>query len=126
MPPAFVLSQDQTLKFIPGQSSLESALDPSKGLQNARIDAQASGDPRRRPRIPSHLLHLLNQPSPRNLPTQRGRAYKPSPHPSSTKIRLAGASAPSNRIGPIIQYHGVFCFGEEEPAFDGEAECCTR
>ena len=37
MPPAFVLSQDQTLKFIPGR--LPST--PIKGLHNARINARA-------------------------------------------------------------------------------------
>src|SRR5690348_18290173 len=52
MPPAFVLSQDQTLKFIPGRTRLAWLARPKQGLQTLTY-AQTSGNPRRRPRIPS-------------------------------------------------------------------------
>ena len=75
MPPAFVLSQDQTLKFIPGRAGL----DPLKGHQNARkrrTNVRRLAPPPAHPFLPSHPL---NQPSP-GPPPRRGRAYRPSPN----------------------------------------------
>ena len=108
MPPAFVLSQDQTLKFIPGPSVLtrtpwsyhaprnagpsgRTHIRASKTLANA----PASGNPRRRPRIPS-LPYNLNQQSPRPSdhnrpcdqppPTTAGPRLYPHPQPPSTPL----------------------------------------
>src|ERR1700740_2554948 len=69
MPPAVVLSQDQTLKFIPGR--LPST--PYKGLHNARINARARA---------THAAARASLP--------------PSPQPQSTipprQARLKGAA----------------------------------
>ena len=117
MPPAFVLSQDQTLKFIPGR--LPST--PSKGLHNARINAQAMTAQRRRPRIPS-TFSTLSISNPQDTQASRGRAYKPSSQLPSIKIRFAFASARLSHIGTIIQDYCVLCFGEKEPALGDKAE----
>ena len=78
MPPAFVLSQDQTLKFIPGPSS---RTNPIQGPPNVRINARTDGDPRPPSAHPFPLLHNLNQQSPNGVAPMRGRAYKPTRHP---------------------------------------------
>jgi hypothetical protein len=62
MPPAFVLSQDQTLKFIP---ELPFRIAPNKGLQTFASCANPGDPPAlrrsdRRPRIPSHLSTISN------------------------------------------------------------------
>src|SRR6202043_2322946 len=82
MPPAFVLSQDQTLKFIPGPSS---RTDPKQGPPNVRNHARTNGDPRPPSAHPFPLLHNLKQQSP-GLPTTRGRAYKPARSPRQHTI----------------------------------------
>src|SRR5215467_8564577 len=83
MPPAFVLSQDQTLKFIPDPPKGE----PKQGSPNVRI-LREPWRPLRPPSAhPFPLLHNLKQPSPQGQPPsppQRGRAYTPLPHPTST------------------------------------------
>ena len=84
MPPAFVLSQDQTLKFIPGRSH---RIDRSQGPPKRSLRCtNARRAPRRRPRIPSFFSTLSINPTPRLRP-QRGRAYRPSAtnrqHPKS-------------------------------------------
>src|SRR5215831_1558451 len=83
MPPAFVLSQDQTLKFIPDPPKGE----PKQGPPNVRI-LREPWRPLRPPSAhPFPLLHNLKQPSPQGQPPsppQRGRAYTPLPHPTST------------------------------------------
>src|SRR4029077_13915536 len=79
MPPAFVLSQDQTLKIIPGQTRLAPRARPKQGLQNARTHARTVSDPRRRPRIPS-----LSPPSQSTTPRRsrlKGAALIGSPPP---------------------------------------------
>jgi hypothetical protein len=60
MPPAFVLSQDQTLKFIPDLLPHEtnhptnpSEVDPNKGLQTFASMHEHQATLSRRPRIPS-------------------------------------------------------------------------
>ena len=75
MPPAFVLSQDQTLKFIPDLLPLEtnhptnpSELDPNKGLQTFASMHEHQATPSitlvRPPSAhPFPLLHNLNQQS---------------------------------------------------------------
>src|SRR5207248_808262 len=85
MPPAFVLSQDQTLKFIPDLLKGR----PKQGPPNVRIDARTSGDPRPPSAHPFPLLHNLNQQSPQGLP-RRGRAYKPTRNPRQHPIGDAG------------------------------------
>ena len=85
MPPAFVLSQDQTLKFIPDLLSY-SKVDPNKGLQTF-ANARTNGGPRPPSAHPFPLLHNLNQQSP-GLPTTRGRAYKPTRHPRQHPIGI--------------------------------------
>ena len=57
MPPAFVLSQDQTLKFIPGPSS---RTDPNKGLQTFASMHEQMATLGRRPRIPSLFSTISN------------------------------------------------------------------
>jgi hypothetical protein len=63
MPPAFVLSQDQTLKFIPGSTPSartepkpkpEREMGPYSRAPNDSTCARPVGVQRRRPRIPSH------------------------------------------------------------------------
>src|SRR5258708_20005684 len=88
MPPAFVLSQDQTLKFIPDLLKVVaySKADPSSGPPNVRIDARTSSDPTPPSAHPFPLLHNLKQQSPASLrpigPTpSRGRAYSPTNYP---------------------------------------------
>src|SRR6516162_8567100 len=81
MPPAFVLSQDQTLKFIPGQSLLSSLLDPNKGLQTFASMHEHQATLSRRPRIPSHLSTISNNTPPPVSRPQRGAAYRPPQHP---------------------------------------------
>src|SRR5271163_3326479 len=124
MPPAFVLSQDQTLKFIPGRPKGLGPID--RPLTRASIthasDARAIDGPTPPPAHPFHLLHNLNQQTPKTHPPQRGRAYKPSSQLPSIKIRFAFASVRLNDIGTIIQNYCVFCFGEKEPALGDEAE----
>ena len=77
MPPAFVLSQDQTLKFIPGPSS---RTDPIQGPPNVRIDARTSGDPTAAVRASLPSSPQSQTTIPRAAP-QRGRAYMPTRHP---------------------------------------------
>jgi hypothetical protein len=104
MPPAFVLSQDQTLKFIPGR--LPST--PSKGLHNARINAQA-----RRPTPPPAHPFLPSPPSqsttPKTHPPQGGRAYKPSPRPRQHHMSAldGGASKAQQPVNVIVISHDV-------------------
>src|SRR6266481_71612 len=88
MPPAFVLSQDQTLKFIPDLLKVVaySKADPSSGPPNVRIDARTSSDPTPPSAHPFPLLHNLKQQSPAGLrpigPTpSRARAYRPTNYP---------------------------------------------
>src|SRR5271169_2932113 len=88
MPPAFVLSQDQTLKFIPGRPKGLGPIDrphPRASITHAS-DARAIDGPTPPPAHPFHLLHPLNQQPPKTLPPQRGRAYKPSSHRTSHRI----------------------------------------
>jgi hypothetical protein len=87
MPPAFVLSQDQTLKFIPGPTAADAPDNalrvthapprpaPHKGLQNARKCANVRTPPSislvgRRPRIPSIFHNLNQQTQPGNNPNR--------------------------------------------------------
>ena len=88
MPPAFVLSQDQTLKFIPDLLKSRHLLKgrPDQGPPNVRIDARTSSDPTPPSAHPFPLLHNLKQQSPAGLrpigPTpSRGRAYRPTNYP---------------------------------------------
>jgi hypothetical protein len=81
---------------------------------------------RRRPRIPSIFSTLSISNPPNTIPSQRGRAYRPSHIPASIKIRFAFSLFGSNHIDAIIQNYGVFRFGKKEPAFDYEAERRTR
>jgi hypothetical protein len=89
MPPAFVLSQDQTLKFIPGPSLATPAAgaahpkprrpertDPYQGLQNARKMREAPAT-RAAARASLPLIDNLNQ-QPQNA---RPRPTSPSPRP---------------------------------------------
>ena len=77
MPPAFVLSQDQTLKFIPGPSS---RMDPIQGPPNVRKCTNI--------RRPSAAVRASLPSSPQSQSTipkgalpKRGRAYRPSRNP---------------------------------------------
>ena len=116
MPPAFVLSQDQTLMFIPGpphQSPAQLApirqppwRDPYQGRQTLELKMrERPATPRRRPRIPSSSPTMLNQqsPPPRHL-ARRARLYPPLPdrqHPLSAHILAeAGAAPPPERRLP--------------------------
>src|SRR6516165_10039304 len=98
MPPAFVLSQDQTLKFIPDLLPLEtnhptnpSEVDPNKGLQTFASMHEHQATPSitlvRPPSAhPFPLLHNLNQQSP--WPCHRGAALiRPPNSPRQLPIR---------------------------------------
>src|SRR5215467_224439 len=83
MPPAFVLSQDQTLTFIPDPPAGRSSSRASK-RSHMREQMATLG---RRPRIPSLFSTISNNTPRRALPFGRhhgGRAYKPTQHPAST------------------------------------------
>src|SRR4051794_18565899 len=114
MPPAFVLSQDQTLMFNPNLSPAQGT-DPIRASitltlpmlpaisltahnQTAPVPAQAYDDPRRRPRIPS-ISQQCQSTKPRTAGAQkRGSA-----------ARGGGLISPS--LGTVNR----FC----EPAFGG-------
>src|ERR1700730_15010543 len=94
MPPAFVLSQDQTLKFIPDlrKSSCLLKADPmiraaKRSHRCTNIRAALS----RRPRIPS-LFSTISNNNPRRGSDQkrptppRGRAYRPTSPPRQHPI----------------------------------------
>jgi hypothetical protein len=97
MPPAFVLSQDQTLKFIPGRAPLLMKIDPNKGLQTfaSLREHQATPQPYAGPAAVRASLPSSPQ-SQTTLPhgstdLKRGRAYTPHPnsrqHPNSSANR---------------------------------------
>src|SRR5207245_1899295 len=74
MPPAFVLSQDQTLKFIPDLLKGRPMIRASKrSLQRANIRRPHG----RRPRIPSLCSTISNNNPPGPSDLQRGGAYRP-------------------------------------------------
>src|SRR5215472_16220633 len=58
---------------------------------------------RRRPRIPSYLLHNLNQQPPRPLPPQRGRAYKPAKYLVNTPRRACNSKATDQHNRHILR-----------------------
>src|SRR5271165_2152 len=136
MPPAFVLSQDQTLKFIP--DLLPQRINPiedqshrgrpkiraSKRSQSMR-EHQAA--PRPPPAHPFPLLHNLKQQSPQSSDRQRGRAYKPIITPRQHPIgkadkKMTLLSPASHCLGTIIEGYGVLGFGKKQPALDDDAE----
>src|SRR5215831_20173828 len=86
MPPAFVLSQDQTLKFIPDPPKGE----PKQGPPNVRI-LREPWRPLRPPSAhPFPLLHNLKQPSPQGQPPTRPKGaalIRPSRTPRQHPIR---------------------------------------
>jgi hypothetical protein len=91
MPPAFVLSQDQTLKFIPKPSPKR---DSSKqGPPNVRINARRLAAPRLSPVQPpsAHpfpLLHNLKQQPPPVPTTVKGAALiRPTPTHVNTPLQ---------------------------------------
>src|SRR5689334_24978876 len=93
MPPAFVLSQDQTLKFIPDPLPLGTHTNTSqsgqthiKGLQTF-ASARTSGDPTAavRASLPSSPQSQSAIPRQATAP-QKGRAYKPPVSPSQHLI----------------------------------------
>src|ERR1043166_7864976 len=98
MPPAFVLSQDQTLMFNPypppaqemGQLRASITLTPDANPNHkplspwprpTPVPAQASDDPRRRPRIPSYSQQCQSTSHAsgplRRAPSRGEAAYKP-------------------------------------------------
>src|SRR6266478_5279788 len=92
MPPAFVLSQDQTLKFIP-DLLYHSKGRPKQGPPNARINARTSGDPTAavRASLPSSPQSQTTSPRPsdhQRRPTTRGRAYRPTKSPRQHPIGI--------------------------------------
>jgi hypothetical protein len=71
MPPAFVLSQDQTLKLIP-DLLFYSKVDPIKGLQTFAIMREHQATLGRRPRIPS-LFSTISINNPQGCATEGPR-----------------------------------------------------
>src|SRR6202048_5281935 len=73
MPPAFVLSQDQTLKFIPDLLKSRHLLKgrPDQGPPNVRNDPRPSSPPPPPSAHPFPLLYNLKQQSPPVLRPQR-------------------------------------------------------
>ena len=63
MPPAFVLSQDQTLMFNPSNQTPRRAQPAFQGPSQRSLSRKRPTNPRRRPRIPSSS-HNVNQQSP--------------------------------------------------------------
>jgi hypothetical protein len=88
-------------------------MDPNRASKRSQMREHPNGPtailpPGRRPRIPSLFSTLSNSkpPStkaPNHRSAQRGRAYKPTPHPASTpdshRHRFAHADASSPRCG---------------------------
>ena len=132
MPPAFVLSQDQTLKFIPDLLKVVaySKADPSSGPPNVRIDARTSSDPTPPSAHPFPLLHNLKQQSPAGLrpigPTpSRGRAYRPTNYPRQHRFLTWHRQTDRQTRNPVsarcalhaacAAYHTSFSMEEPEP-----------
>ena len=106
MPPAFVLSQDQTLKFIPDLLKSRHLLKgrPDQGPPNVRIDARTPSDPTPPSAHPFPLLHNLKQHAPPALrpqrPNHRGAALIGPPHPRVNTRFSPGADKSSGRSEP--------------------------
>ena len=116
MPPAFVLSQDQTLKFIPGRACFR-LLDPTRASKrshrctNIWRPQPALRRSDRRPRIPSLCSQSQTAPgsnagTSQSAPVRfrphprRGSAYNPAPLPVSTRfahLKRASLRNPSTR-----------------------------
>jgi hypothetical protein len=102
MPPAFVLSQDQTLKFIPDLLKSRHLLKgrPDQGPPNVRIDARTPSDPTPPSAHPFPLLHNLKQHAPPALrpqrPNHRGAALIGPPHPRVNTRSRASITATAN------------------------------
>ena len=91
MPPAFVLSQDQTLKFIP-DLLFYSKVDPNKGLQTFASMRELLTALGRRPRIPS-LFSTISISIPKGQPTRPApkgpRLY--APHATRVNTRFTSS-----------------------------------
>src|SRR6266852_2614055 len=121
MPQAFVLSQDQTLKFIPGRACSTQTRASKTLARRANIMATLG----RRPRIPSHVSTISISNPPR-LPPQRGRAYRPTHLPRQHLFLPDLDATRSNRVSAVIKHHGVFCLRKNQPALYNEADGCAR
>jgi hypothetical protein len=76
MPPAFVLSQDQTLKFIPDLLKGR----PNRGPPNVRIDARTSGRPSAAVRASLPIFSTISINNPHGPATGGPRLYaRPAP-----------------------------------------------
>jgi hypothetical protein len=134
MPPAFVLSQDQTLKFIPGPSVLTCTrgaiaprnADPGgqtqyQGLQNARKMRKRPAT-RAAARASLPIFHNLNQqtPSPKSPgPRPKGRCLYPPPLPTVNHSSLIETTSPvtaqtrSDCVRAVIKHDRVLGLGEK-------------
>ena len=122
MPPAFVLSQDQTLKFIPGPPSRRAAASgaaptrpaPRQGPPNVRNYkcANRQRPHGRRPRIPSHL-HNLNQ----QIPAHPDRAAPTTGAGLSGRRSRASAQNPTPSKGPRLYRPAL---SQVNPRFHGQ------